>query len=170
MAILIGYSPDTSTRFCVWATQTKQVIIVSEPFIYESEQGAKILSQWPVKSKLLKRKVPPRKLRPRERPKKVCTETIETTAPANPIVAALIAITLATTENSLAEPAPPAAPLLQEQVILISESNSIIKEPKIYEETVNNPIHGHRWREAIEDKSQNLENHQTWEYDKLPSD
>ena len=34
---LIGYSLDTSKYFCIWASQTKQVIIVSEPFIDESE-------------------------------------------------------------------------------------------------------------------------------------
>lgn len=50
----------------------------------------------------------------------------------------------------------------------MTKSISKIHEPTSYDEAVNDPIHGRRWREAIEDELQNLENHQTWEYDKLP--
>ena len=35
--ILIGYSPDTSKHLHIWAPQTKQVVIASEPYIDESE-------------------------------------------------------------------------------------------------------------------------------------
>lgn len=40
----------------------------------------------------------------------------------------------------------------------------------MYDEAVNDAIHGRRWREAIEEEMQNLENHQTWEYAELPPD
>lgn len=33
---------------------------------------------------------------------------------------------------------------------------------------VDDPAHKRRWREAIEEELQNLENHQTWEYNELP--
>lgn len=35
--ILIGYSPDIIKYFCVWASQTKQVIIADKSYIHESE-------------------------------------------------------------------------------------------------------------------------------------
>lgn len=57
-----------------------------------------------------------------------------------------------------------------EQAMSITESSSKIHEPESYEEAVNDPIHGRRWREAIEKELQNLENHQTWEYEELPAD
>lgn len=50
----------------------------------------------------------------------------------------------------------------------MTETSSKIYEPKTYNETVKDPIHGRQWREAIEEELQNLENHQTWVYDKLP--
>ena len=37
-----------------------------------------------------------------------------------------------------------------------------------YKETINDANHGRRWRKAIEEELQNLENHQTWEYGELP--
>lgn len=58
----------------------------------------------------------------------------------------------------------------QEQAMSITESSSKILEPQSYDKVINDPIHGRRWREAIEDELQNLENHQAWEYDELPPD
>ncbi len=43
--ILIGYSQDTTKHFCVWASQTKQVVIGSELYIDESEQETKLLAK-----------------------------------------------------------------------------------------------------------------------------
>ena len=50
----------------------------------------------------------------------------------------------------------------------ITECSSKIRKPITYDKAINNPIHGRRWREAIEEELQNLENHQTWEYNELP--
>lgn len=47
--------------------------------------------------------------------------------------------------------------------------SSKIYEPTLYEKAISNPVHGRQWREAIEEELQNLEPHNTWEYDKLPS-
>lgn len=55
----------------------------------------------------------PRRAQAKEKAKKVCTETIETAATADPIVTALIAMTPTITEDSSAELAPLAAPILQ---------------------------------------------------------
>ena len=49
----------------------------------------------------------------------------------------------------------------------MTESRSKIHEPTLYDKTVDDQIHGRRWQEAIENKLQNLENHQTWKYDQL---
>lgn len=75
--------------------------------------------------------------------------------------------------ETVAVESPPAEPTTietgdPEQAMSMTESSSKIHEPQSYDEAVNDPIHGRRWREAIEDELQNLENHQTWEYDKLP--
>ena len=70
--ILIGYSPDTSKHFRIWAPQTKQVIIASKPYIDELEKGAKLLTKWPLDEiSSLKRKAPAREPRPRGRPQKI---------------------------------------------------------------------------------------------------
>ena len=55
-----------------------------------------------------------------------------------------------------------------ETAMSITECSSKIHEPTSYNEAVSDPIHGRRWREAIEEELQNLENHQTSEYDELP--
>lgn len=55
-------------------------------------------------------------------------------------------------------------------VMIIIESSNKIHKPKLYEEAVNNPVHRQQWREVIEEELQNLENHQTWIYNKLPHD
>lgn len=55
-----------------------------------------------------------------------------------------------------------------EQAMSIAEMTSKIHEPSTYEEAISDPIHGRRWKEAIEEELQNLENHHTWEYEELP--
>lgn len=55
----------------------------------------------------------------------------------------------------------------REVVMSITEANSKIYGPKTYNEAINNSIHGRYWREAIEQKLQNLENYQSWEYEEL---
>lgn len=57
---------------------------------------------------------------------------------------------------------------IEEVAISITESSSKIYEPTSYDEAVNDPIHGRRWREAIKEELQNLEDYQTWEYDEIP--
>lgn len=49
----------------------------------------------------------------------------------------------------------------QEVVMLLIKTNSKIHEPKSYNKAIDDPIHGRRWEEAIEEKLQNLESHQT---------
>lgn len=52
--------------------------------------------------------------------------------------------------------------------MLILEISSKIYEPKTYKKDVFNPIHSWQWKKAIEKVIQNLEDHQTWEFDHLP--
>ena len=52
-----------------------------------------------------------------------------------------------------------------EVAMSMTKASSKIHEPKSYDEAISDPIHGRRWREAIEEELQNLKNHQTWEYD-----
>lgn len=126
--ILIGYSPDTTKHFRVWAPQTKQVIIASEPYIDESEQGAKLLEKWPVETSL-KRKAPAGEPRPRGRPRKRPAEELVVQPAAPP------------EENDSMEPA---AGDEHETIMSITELSSIIHEPATYEEATSDPIHGRR--------------------------
>lgn len=42
----------------------------------------------------------------------------------------------------------------------IMESSSKVYESLLNDDVVNNPIHGRRWRKAIEEELQNLKDHQ----------
>ena len=164
--ILIRYSPDTPKHFRVWAPQTKQVIIVSEPYIDESKQGAKLLEKWPMET-FSKRKAPAGEPRPRGRPQKRLVieqpaAQVETTP------AALLETTPRTDNNGGDGDNNNESLGGHETAMSITESTSKIDEPKAYDEAINDPIHGRRWREAIEEELQNLESHHTWEYEKLP--
>ena len=50
----------------------------------------------------------------------------------------------------------------------MTKVSSKIHKPKLYDKTINDPIHDRQWRKAIEEELQNLENHQTCKYDELP--
>ncbi len=116
---------------------------MSEPYIDKSEKGAKLLVKWPLEVVQPKRKAPAGEPKPRGRPRK------------NPIV-----------EPSV----DPETAIEEEEVAMsITETTSKIYEPGSYQEAVDDPVHGRRWREAIEEELQNLESHQTWEYEELPA-
>lgn len=51
----------------------------------------------------------------------------------------------------------------------ITECSSKICKLLLYDQAINDLIHSRLWKEAIEKELQNLENHQTWEYNELPS-
>ena len=38
----------------------------------------------------------------------------------------------------------------QEFAMSVTKTNSKIREPKTYNEAINDPIHGNRWREAVD--------------------
>lgn len=42
-----------------------------------------------------------------------------------------------------------------------TEISSKVHEPATYEEAISDPIHSRRWKEAIEEEIQNLEDHYT---------
>ncbi len=123
------------------AQETKQVIVVSDPFINESVQGAKLLLDWPLETGFSSKRKATGEPKPRGRPRKILIFQ------QNPI--------------SVVE---------GEQAMSITESTSKIHEPKTYDEAISDPIHGRRWREVIGEELQNLESHHTWEYEQLPND
>ena len=55
-----------------------------------------------------------------------------------------------------------------EIAISITKYSSKICKSTSYDEAINNPIHGQRWRNTIEEELQNLQKHQVWEYNELP--
>ncbi len=148
--ILIGYSPNMSKYFRIWAPQTRQGIIASEPYIDKSEQGAKLLSEWPLEaSTALKKKAPAGEPRPRGRPRKIAAK-------------ASTALAKATDLTKIDDPTIPELASIKNQTetaMSIIEYSSKIYEPTSYKEATNDPVHGRRWREAIEEELQNLENY-----------
>ena len=67
---------------------------------------------------------------------------------------------------------PPAEGLVrpaQEFAKSVTETSSIVQEPKTYDEAINNPIHGSRWRKAVDEELWNLDIYQTWCYTSLPN-
>lgn len=134
--ILIGYSNETNKHYRAWAPETKQVIVVSDPFIDESVQGAKLLLDWPLETGSNSKRKATGEPKPRGRSRKM------------PILQ----------QNPI--------PVVEsEQAMSMAESTSKIYEPNTYDEAISDPIHGRRWREAIEEELQNLEDHHTWEYE-----
>lgn len=51
--------------------------------------------------------------------------------------------------------------LMLDIAMSMTEASIKIYEPELYDEVVNNSIHGRRWRKAIKKELHNLENHQT---------
>ena len=58
--------------------------------------------------------------------------------------------------------------LVQELTKSVTETSSKVREPKIYDEAINNPVYRNRWRETIDKELWNLDSHQTWIYTLLP--
>lgn len=54
-----------------------------------------------------------------------------------------------------------------EKIISVIEINSKVYKPKTYKEVISNPIPFEQWKKANEKEIQNLENYQTWEYNRL---
>lgn len=71
--IFIGYSQDTTKHIRAWTPKTQQILLVSSPYVDESEQGAKLLLKNPLdpsrSSATSKRKAPTGEPRPRGRPR-----------------------------------------------------------------------------------------------------
>lgn len=71
--IFIGYSQDNTKHVRAWAPKTQQILLVSDPYIEKSDQGARLLVDHPLDlshlpSTGLKRKAPIGEPRPRGRP------------------------------------------------------------------------------------------------------
>lgn len=49
-----------------------------------------------------------------------------------------------------------------------TEISSKVHKPAIYKEVISDPIYSRRWKETIKEEIQNLEDHHTWEYNRLP--
>ena len=102
------------------------------------------MTKWPLdETPSLKRKAPAGEPRLKRRPRKIIsTEATILLKNDRPIVAEE-----ASNEGQT------------ETAMSITECSSKIRKPTSYNEAINDAIHGRRWREAIEEELQNLENH-----------
>lgn len=46
--IFIGYNQDTTKHVCAWAPKTQQILLVTNPYVNEFEQGAKFFVDYPL--------------------------------------------------------------------------------------------------------------------------
>lgn len=158
--IFIGYSQDTTKHICAWAPKTQQILLVSEPYIDESEQGVKLLVEHPLDLSWLpatglKRKAPTGEPKPRDRPRKV----VAPSAPEPDLLTAAGHLERSGPDEIINVDDDVNTP--SEKIMSMAETSSRVYEPKTYEEAITDPIHSRQWKEAIEEEIQNLENHQT---------
>ncbi len=113
--ILIGYSNETTKHYRALTLGTKQVIVVSDPFMDESVQGAKPLLDWPLETGFSSKRKATGEPKPQGRPRKIFIFQ------QNPI--------------SVIE---------SEQAMSITESTRKIYELNTYDEAISDPIHGRR--------------------------
>ncbi len=135
--IFIAFSLDTTKQFQIWASKTRQLLIGTDPYIDESKQGAKLLINHPLQS--LKQKLPTSKPRPRGRPRKVVQIEENYVAPS--------------LHNALADMDEPQA----DTAMFATEVGSKIYEPRTYDKAIADPVHGRKWKDAIEEELSNLE-------------
>lgn len=160
--IFIVYSQDTTKHIRAWASKIQQILLVSSPYVDESEQGAKLLLEHPLERTrqvaASKKKAPTGEPRPRGRPKKIQVTENSTGQRVEPEKKKSV-------DNKTAE-----ATEMIEKAMSATETSSKIYEPKTYEEAMSDLVHSRQWREAIEEEIQNLEKDSTWEYERLPPD
>lgn len=160
--IFIGYSQDTTKHIRAWASKTQQILLVSSPYVDESEQGTKLLLEHPLdrtrQIAAYKKKAPTGEPRPRRRPRKIQVTENSTGQQVEPEKEKRV-------DSKTAE-----ATEMIEKAMSATETSSKIYEPKTYEEAMSDPVHSRQWREAIEEEIQNLEKDSTWEYERLPPD
>lgn len=135
-------------------------MIVSDPYINESIQGAKLLIKWLLNLFRIKQKtISEPKLCGRLRKK---FDPLAPPASQNNALGLLdpSQLDLDTLASQI---------ISQQSIFLITKTVSKIHKPIIYKKTINATIHKRKWREVIKDKLQNLEDYYTWEYKELPS-
>ena len=181
--IFIGYT-DTTKHLRTWAPKTHQVLIASEPVVTELKRGAKLLFDNPMPPpKLLQQ--PAEESKPKGRPCKrprVEDTIIEENASGDELVQAIVQTKRmrihlphnpkprtdlgGTSGKSLADGL---VRPVRELAKSMTETSSKVREPKTYDEAINDPVHGNRLREAINEELWNLDLHQTWTYTLLPA-
>lgn len=155
--ILTGYSNETVKHYRTWAPETKQVLVVGDPFIDESVQGAKLLLDWPLEPSLKRKAAGEPK--PRGRPKKRLQSNRQM----------LSRKTQTQRTQKQSSPNETAPKTNGEQAMSIAETTSKIHEPNTYEEAVSDPIQSPLER-SHRRRITKPRNHHTWEYEELPID
>lgn len=149
--------------------------MVSNPYVDESEQGAKLLIDHPLDfthgtTTAAKRKEPTGEPRPRGRPRKIQaieTNAVEHVSPTN-AEKIIVEAEHETEHPPTHAPSNEKSDVVAEKAMSATEVSSKIRKPRSYEEAIADPVHSRRWKETIEEEIQNIENHHTWEYDNLP--
>lgn len=133
---MIGYNANTTKYFHIWASQIKQVVITSEPYIDELEQEAKLLAKFFLNTITMisaKRRVLVGEPRPKRRPWK--NLIIEEVIPP-------VEEDIEKTGNKK---------LVEVAISLIKTSNKVYKLHS-YDKDINNLIYGRHWYKAIENE------------------
>ena len=194
--ILIGYT-GTSKHLRVWALHTHQVLIASKPIVNKSKTGTNLFLEHPLppsdKPLQLQTSEPKPRGRPRKNPvekrstaktsKRGHVKDILSKENVEKEAAQAIMQTKRMRIYPLRNPKPrtdldgisgknplgdglvrPAYKFAKS----VTETSSKTRKPKTYDEAINDPIHGNRWREAVNEELWNLNTYQTWCYIPLP--
>ena len=180
--IFIGYT-DTTKHLRSWAPKTHQVLIASEPVVNKSKRGAELLIDNPMPPPKLLRQ-PAGELKPRSRPRnrpRVEDTIIKENPSGDKLAQAMVQIKRMRIHplhdpksrtdlvgTSGKNPADGLVRPAQELTKSVTETSSKVRQPKTYDKAINDPVHGNRWREAIDEELWNLDSYQTWTYTLLP--
>ena len=180
--IFIGYNSNITKHLYAWAPKTQQILLVTNLYVNESEERAKLLIKHPfnLTYKTLAKHKSTSKLRLCGRPWKIIavekTPTIQ--EPELQEVAENIntgsvpqketakSADLGNIENSNKNQKDVAS-VKVEKAISAMETSSKIHKPETYKKAISDPVHSWRWKTVIEEKIQNLENYYTWKYNQL---
>ena len=176
--LLIGYT-RISKHLRVWAPRTHQVLIASKRIVNKSKRGADLLVEYPLppsdKPLRLQTGEPKPWGRPRKNPveKRFTAKTskrghVEDILSEEDIEKETVQAIMQTERMRIHPPCDPKPrtdlggisgkkPLgdglvrpVYKFAKLVTKTSSQVHEPKTYDEAINDPIHGNRWREAVD--------------------
>ena len=186
--IFISYT-RTSKHLRVWARRIHQVLIASKPIVNKSKRGADLLLEHLLLPSDKPLRLQTGKQKPRGHPRKNSVEKrstaktskkdhVEDILSEQSVKKEAAEAIMQTKQMRIHHPRNPKPKTdlggisgktpLGDRLVRpaykfakwVTETSSKVHEPKTYNEAINDPIHGNRWREAVDEELWNLDTHQ----------